>query len=177
MRNFVQGLESRTFLSVAPAPATSSPPKPDATITADLSAIKAAEAKLAAAWKADGPTIATDQKALSKAIQTATADVPSTLTTKLKTDQGTVKTDETDLFNAYKSKAPAATIKADQTALNTALAAVAADGKAIQTSINTNAGVVAAQATLKTALAPINADQAAVQAAIAKLLTDLKDHA
>ena len=175
MRNFLEGLESRTFLSITPGGWT--PPKLDATITADIKAVSAAQSQLSTDWKAAGPTIAADTKALGVAIKAAKAAVPTSLTTQLKTDEGTVLTDLKTLFKDYWTHAPAATITADKAALKTAETAVANDGKAIQTSINTNAGVMAAQAKLTTDSATVTADGKALQAAISKLFTDLKNHA
>ena len=60
---FVGELESRTLLSGTTLGGWTPPPPPDATIQADLAAVKAAQTALAAAWKAAAPTIAADQKA------------------------------------------------------------------------------------------------------------------
>ena len=177
MRNFVESVESRTFLSVTPTIWHHIPNPPDAAITADLNAIKAAQAALAAQLKTDGPTLKADATALGAAYKTARAAVPAALTTKLTTDETTAHTDLSKLFADYKAKAPAATITADKAAVDAAFTLVHADAKAIETSIDTNAGVVAAKAKLTADSAKVTADEKAVQAAYTKLFTDLKNHA
>ena len=120
-------LEPRTLFSAAPVAPHTTPPAPDATIQADLAAVKAAQTQLVTDWKADGPTIVADEKALAAAKQAAYAALPSSVTTQLKTDQTTVQTDLKKLFTDYISGASSTQITADKTALQTAWQAVQTD--------------------------------------------------
>jgi hypothetical protein len=175
-RRFVDALESRRLLSTSPG-LHFTPTPPDATIQADLNAVKAARTALAAAWQADGPTILADDRALAAAIRTAYSNLPTAVTTKLQTDQMTARTDLTTLFTDFRSGASATQITADRTALQNAQTAVRNDLTTIKTDINTDPAVVAARSKLTTDSAPIVADQAALQAAVQKLFTDLRNHA
>ena len=171
-RTWFDVLESRTLLSGTPTPTP-----PDATIQADLAAVKAAQTQLAADWKTAAPTIEADEKALAAAKQAAYAALPSSVTGQLKTDQTTVQSDLKKLFTDYISGASSTQISADKTALQTAWQAVQADLKTIQTDVNNDPAVVAAQNKLTTDSATVTADQKTLQTDLSKLFTDLKNHA
>ena len=173
---FVDTLESRRLLSTSPT-VPFLPHPPDATIQADLNAVRAARTALAAAWQADGPTIFADDRALAGAIRTAYTNLPSAVTTKLQTDQTAVRTDLTTLFTDFRNGASATQIAADRTALQNAQTAVRTDLTTIKTDINTDPAVVAARSKLTTDSATVVADEAAVDAAVQKLFTDLRNHA
>jgi hypothetical protein len=190
-RIFIQPLESRTLLSGwgfsggfgqkfsggGKGHFSPIPNPPDATIQADLTAVQNAKTQLQTDWKADGPTIKADLMALAAARKTARADVSSTLTTQLTTDQGTLKTAIQTLHTDFKDGASSTTITADKSAVKTDETAVQNDQAAINSAINANPAVVAAQTQLTTDSATIKADQSALQAAEQKLWTDIKDNA
>lgn len=176
-RGLFDVLESRTLLSAAPVGGHETPTPPDATIQADLAAVKAAQTQLATDWKADGATIVADQKALAAARQAAYAALPSSVTAQLKTDQTAVEGDLKKLFSDYISGASATQITADKTAIQAAWQAVQADLKTIQSDVNNNPAVVAAQNKLTTDSAAVTADQKTLQTAWTKLFADVKNHA